>query len=74
MPTRTEQEATMPKNKTHSGASKRVRATGSGKLTHEQTNRRHNFESKPSRRTRRLERDASLSPADTKRVRKLLGL
>ncbi len=64
----------MPKNKTHSGISKRVKVTGSGKLTHEQTNRRHNFEGKPSRRTRRLERDAVLSPADTKRVKKLLGL
>ena len=59
----------MPKNKTHSGISKRVRVTGSGKITHEQGNRRHNFEHKPSRRTRRLERDAVLSPADAKRVR-----
>jgi len=73
MPVRTEQEATMPKNKTHSGISKRVKVTGSGKITHEQTNRRHNFESKPSRRTRRLEGDAVLAPADTRRVKKLLG-
>jgi len=63
----------MPKNKTHSGISKRVRVTGRGRLTHEQTNRRHNFESKPSRRTRRLEGDAAVSPADTRRVKKLLG-
>jgi large subunit ribosomal protein L35 len=63
----------MPKNKTHSGMSKRVRVTGSGKISHEQPNRRHHFESKPSRRTRRLEADATLGPADTKRVRKLLG-
>jgi len=63
----------MPKNKTHSGISKRVKVTGSGKLTHEQTNRRHNFEGKPSSRMRRLEGDAMISPADTKRVKKLLG-
>jgi ribosomal protein L35 len=63
----------MPKNKTHSGTSKRVKVTGSGKLTHEQTHRRHNFESKPSSRTRRLEGDKVLAPADVKRVKKLLG-
>ena len=63
----------MPKNKTHSGISKRVKVTGSGKITHEQTNRRHNFEHKPSSRTRRLEGDKLLAPADVKRVKKLLG-
>jgi large subunit ribosomal protein L35 len=64
----------MPKNKTHSGISKRVKITGKGKITHEQTNRRHNFESKSSKRTRRLERDQLLAPADVKRVKRLLGL
>jgi large subunit ribosomal protein L35 len=63
----------MPKNKTHSGASKRVRVTGRGRLTHEQTNRRHNMEKKPSRRTRRLEADAVFAASDTKRIKKLLG-
>jgi len=63
----------MPKNKTHSGISKRVKVTGSGKIMHEQTNRRHNFEHKPSSRTRRLEGDKLLAPADVKRVKKLLG-
>ena len=63
----------MPKQKTHSGTKKRFKITGSGKITHEQTNRRHMLESKSSRRTRRLMLDQELAPADTKRVKKLLG-
>jgi large subunit ribosomal protein L35 len=63
----------MPKNKTHSGISKRVKVTGTGKITHEQGYRRHHLESKPSSRTRRLAGDAVLAPADVKRVKKLLG-
>ena len=63
----------MPKNKTHSGTKKRVRVTGSGKLMRERANRRHNFEGKSSRRTRRLAGDVELSPSDTSRAKKLLG-
>ena len=47
----------MPKQKTHSGAKKRFKVTGSGKVTHEQANRRHLMEGKPSKRTRRLMAD-----------------
>jgi large subunit ribosomal protein L35 len=63
----------MPKNKTHSGAKKRFRLTGSGKVMREQANRRHLFESKPSKRTRRLAQDEVVAPADVARVKKLLG-
>jgi large subunit ribosomal protein L35 len=63
----------MPKNKTHSGTKKRVKITGSGRLMREQTNARHYLEHKSSRRTRRLAADLPLSPADTKRVKRLLG-
>jgi large subunit ribosomal protein L35 len=63
----------MPKMKTHSGAKKRFKVTGSGKITHEQANRRHLMESKSSKRTRRLESDAMVAPADMKKVKKLLG-
>jgi large subunit ribosomal protein L35 len=63
----------MPKNKTHSGAKKRFRVTGSGKVMREQANRRHLFESKPSTRTRRLAQDKVASPADVKKIKKLLG-
>ncbi|MDR1825108.1 MAG: 50S ribosomal protein L35 [Bifidobacteriaceae bacterium] len=63
----------MPKNKTHSGAKKRFRVTGTGKIMHEQPGARHNFESKSSRRTRRLSDDKVIAKADRKVVRKLLG-
>lgn len=63
----------MPKQKTHSGAKKRFKVTGSGKITHEQTNRRHRLEVKSSKRSRRLEKDAVVSPADVPRVKRLLG-
>jgi large subunit ribosomal protein L35 len=64
----------MPKMKTHSGAKKRFRATGSGKLMREQANRRHYFEGKPTSRTRRLAADVPVAKADTKKIKRLLGL
>ena len=64
----------MPKMKTHSGAKKRFRVTGSGKIMREQANRRHLLEGKPSTRTRRLALDVDTSKADAKKVKRLLGL
>jgi large subunit ribosomal protein L35 len=63
----------MPKAKTHSGASKRFRRTGTGKLLREKTNRRHLLEHKPTKRTRRLEGRTAVSAHDTKRVKALLN-
>lgn len=63
----------MPKNKTHSGAKKRFRTTGSGKLMREQANARHLLEHKSSRRTRRLATDQLVDSNDVKRVKRLLG-
>ena len=63
----------MPKNKTHSGTKKRFRLTGSGKVMREQANRRHLLEVKPSTRTRRLAADVLVSPADVKKIKRLLG-
>ena len=66
-------EVNMPKQKTHSGAKKRFKVTGSGKITHEQAGRRHLMEVKSSRRTRKLESDQVVAPADVKKVKRLLG-
>ena len=63
----------MPKQKTHSGAKKRFKITGSGKVVRERANRRHLFEHKSSRRTRRLAVDVEIAPADARRARRLLG-
>jgi len=63
----------VPKNKTHSGAKKRFRVTGTGKVMREQANKRHLLEVKSSKRTRRLSVDQVVSPADVKKIKKLLG-
>lgn len=63
----------MPKNKTHSGAKKRFRVTGSGKLMREQSNKRHLLEVKSSRRKRKLSRDQPVAGSDLRQVKKLLG-
>jgi len=41
----------MPKMKTHSGAKKTFRVTGSGKIVHERAGKRHLLERKSSRDT-----------------------
>ena len=63
----------MPKMKTHSGAKKRFRLTGSGKLMREQANRRHLLERKSSKKKRSIADDVELSKPDAKTARKLLG-
>ena len=63
----------MPKAKTHSGASKRFRRTGTGKIVREKANRRHLLEYKSSKRTRRLEGRTEVSASDKRRVKKLLN-
>ena len=63
----------MPKQKTHSGSKKRFKVTGSGKIMKQQANLRHNFEGKPTKRTRRLSQDKVISGNDFRTVKKLLG-
>lgn len=64
----------MPKQKTHSGAKKRFKVTGSGKLMKQQAGMRHNLEVKAAKRKARLNKDQVLAPADAKVAKKLLGL
>jgi large subunit ribosomal protein L35 len=64
----------MPKNKTHSGAKKRFRVTGSGKIRRQKTGLRHNLEKKPSKMTRRMSGTTEVAKADVKTAKKLLGL
>jgi large subunit ribosomal protein L35 len=59
--------------KPHTGMGKRVKVTGRGKLLVEQTGKRHRLEVKSSRVTRRMTGTVTVSRADTKRVKKLLG-
>ena len=64
----------MPKQKTHSGAKKRIKVTGSGKLLREKAGKRHLLERKSSKLTRRLTGTTEVSKADTGKMKKLLGL
>src|SRR5262245_58132589 len=67
-----ETSATMPKSKTHSGAKKRFRVTGTGKVMRRRANRNHLLEHKPSKRTRRLDGAIVVSKHDEKKIKKLL--
>ena len=63
----------MPKQKTHSGITKRVKVTAKGKLLRQHTGMRHRLEKKSSELTRRLSGTTEVAKADRKRVKKLLG-
>ncbi|GAB3585586.1 50S ribosomal protein L35 [Leifsonia lichenia] len=63
----------MPKQKTHSGAKKRFKITGSGKVMKQQAGMRHNLEVKSSDRKRRLNQEQVVPEVDAKVVRRMLG-
>lgn len=63
----------MPKAKTHSGASKRFRKTGTGKIMREKAGRRHLLEHKATKRTRRLDGRTVVAANDASRVNKMLN-
>jgi len=64
----------MPKMKTHRGAAKRFKVTGTGRILRRKAFRSHMLEKKPSKRTRRLAREAEVGGGDRAQVRRLLGL
>jgi large subunit ribosomal protein L35 len=69
----------MPKNKTHSGSSKRFKVTGSGKVRRLKARRKSGaaFASAPTTGSRKKHRRnagmTEVSKADTARINKLLG-
>jgi large subunit ribosomal protein L35 len=66
-------EATMPKQKTHSGAKKRFRVTKNGKVMSSQKNRAHLLKHKSSARKRRLAGETEIAAPDAKKIKKLLN-
>jgi large subunit ribosomal protein L35 len=62
----------MAKMKTHSGAKKRFRKTGSGKLRARHSFTSHNLGKKSGKRKRRLGRPVTVADPDRKRVTRLL--
>ena len=63
----------MPKMKSHSGAKKRFKKTGSGKLKARHGMTSHILEKKSANRKRRLGRPVEIAKADEKNVREMLG-
>ena len=64
----------MPKMKTHSGAKKTFRITGSGKVMHERAGKLHLLERKSSRVTRRLSTESAAKPTVALTAKRMLGL
>jgi large subunit ribosomal protein L35 len=64
----------MPKQKTKRAAAKRFKVTGSGKVTRRKAFKSHILTKKHPKRKRRLRQGITLSPADQRRIRRLLGV
>ena len=63
----------MPKMKTNSGAKKRFRFSGSGKVMHKQAGKTHLNEHKPTKQKRRLTGTVVMAKGDASIIKKLLG-
>jgi len=64
----------MPKMKTHRGAAKRIKVSGSGRIMRKQAGRGHYKLAKSNDRFRRLKGDVDLAPGDAKVTKRMLGL
>ena len=64
----------MPKTKTHSGAKKRFKVTGTGKILRRPTMRSHNLEHKSSKRKRGFRKELEVTSADRPALKKLLRM
>ena len=63
----------MPKMKTHKGAAKRFKVTGSGKITRRRAFKNHILEKKAPKRKRRLSKTTEVTGGDRDRIERLLG-
>jgi len=64
----------MPKVKTHSGAKKRFKLTGTGKIKHFHSSASHLMRKKSKKAKRRLRQPDIMDKANVKRIRALLGI
>ena len=63
----------MPKVKTSSGAKKRLRVTGTGKVMRRRAFKSHLLEHKSPKRLRKKRRDTGVAAADNREALRLLG-
>jgi large subunit ribosomal protein L35 len=64
----------MPKVKTNSSAKKRFKVTGTGKITHQKSFKRHILTKKSKKRKRNLRKDREVSQSHMHFVKRLLAL
>jgi large subunit ribosomal protein L35 len=62
----------MPKLKTHKGAAKRFKKTGTGKIKRHKAYLRHNLTSKAKKRKKKLGNSVLVSDADFKKVMRMI--
>lgn len=62
----------MPKMKTHSGAAKRFKVNGKGKIRRKKAYHSHILTKKSAKRKRNLRASVEVHPGDNKRMRRLL--
>jgi large subunit ribosomal protein L35 len=62
----------MPKMKTHRGAAKRVKKTGTGKLKRMRANKSHILTKKTTKRKRRLRKADLVAKSDAKKLHAIL--
>lgn len=62
----------MPKIKTHRGAAKRFKKTGTGKIKRVKAYKSHILEKKSAKRKRNLRKSTTVNSADFKRINKLI--
>jgi len=67
-----EENGKMPKMKTHSGAAKRFRKTGTGKIVRQKANKQHILTKKRTKRKRGLRQDDLVQAADVARVKRMI--
>lgn len=64
----------MPKVKTNSSAKKRFKVTGTGKITHQKSYKRHILTKKSKKRKRHMNVDGTVDKANLHFVKRLLRL
>ena len=64
----------MPKIKTHRGAAKRFKVTGTGKLKRNRACKSHLLTGKPAKRTRRLRTSTLVSATQSANMKRLLNV
>ena len=62
----------MPKLKTHSGAAKRFKKTGTGKVKRGHSHLRHILTSKDKKRKRKLGTQTLVDPADQPKIKRMI--